>query len=75
MTRDQLITSLYEARRYDDPVEFAHMMLVSCVFLPPDDPDAPPDLSLVEPLTRIWRAACLPSSDLLTELAGIPVTD
>lgn len=68
MTDTQITHAFSEAPNYTDPDAFVSDLLLSAVFLPPDDPEAQPDLSQAEPLRRIWQAACLPVKALLAEL-------
>lgn len=68
MTPQQLTHAFLEAPRYTDPDAFVSDLLLSAAFLAPGDAEAQPDLSLAEPLRRIWDAACLPFGELLREL-------
>jgi hypothetical protein len=68
MTDAQITHAFSEAPNYPDPDAFVSDLLLSAVFLPPDDPAGQPDLTLAEPLRRIWQAACLPVKPLLAEL-------
>lgn len=65
MTEDQITHAFHEAPNYTDPDTFISDLLLSAVFLPPDDPEAEPDLSQADALRRIWQAATLPIRELL----------
>ena len=68
MTDTQITHAFSEAPNYTDPDAFVSDLLLSAAFLPPDDPEAQPDLTQTAPLRRIWQAANLPFRALLSEL-------
>lgn len=68
MNEKQRSFAFQEAPHYTDPDAFVSDLILSSAFLPPDDPEAEPDLTQAEPLRRIWSAAALPFADLLREL-------
>lgn len=68
MTRDQLLDAFAEAPHYSDQDAFVSDILLSAVFLPPDDPEAKPDMMQAEPLRRVWATACAPFRDFLAAL-------
>ena len=65
MTESQITHAFSEAPAYTDPDAFVSDLLLSATFLPPDDPEAEPDLTQADALRRIWQAACLPIRELL----------
>lgn len=68
MTDTQITHAFSEAHNYTDPDAFISDLLLSAAFLPPDDPEADPDLTQADALRRIWQAAILPFKALLTEM-------
>lgn len=68
MTDAQITHAFSEAPHYSDPDAYISDLLLSASFLPPDDPEAEPDLTLADPLRRIWQAANLPFKALLDRL-------
>ena len=68
MNEIQRTHAFQEAPHYTEQDAFVSDLILSAVFLDPDDAEAQPDLSLVEPLRRIWDAACLPFADFLRVL-------
>lgn len=68
MTESQITHAFSEAPNYQDPDAFISDLILSAAFVPPDDPEAIPDLTKAEPLRRIWQAANLPFKALLAEL-------
>lgn len=65
MTDTQITHAFSEAPNYTDPDAFVSDLLLSAAFLPPDDPEAEPDLTQADALRRIWQAAVLPIRELL----------
>lgn len=68
MTDAQITHAFSEAPSYSDPDAFISDLLLSASFLPPDDPEAVPDLTQADALRRIWQAANLPFRALLDQL-------
>lgn len=73
MTDPQITHAFSEAPAYTDPDAFISDLLLSAAFLPPDDPEAAPDLTQADALRRIWQAANLPFKALLP-LLGLTQT-
>lgn len=74
MTDTQLSAAVREAPHYSDPDAFLSDMLLSAAFLPPEDEDAQPNMSIAPELRAIWTAAAAPFADFLSAL-GLRQTD
>lgn len=68
MTSKQIAHAFSETGNYFDADAFVSDLILSSHFLDPDDPAAGPDLTMVDPLRKVWNAARLPFRALLTEL-------
>lgn len=68
MTDTQITHAFSEAPNYKDPDAFISDLLLSSAFVDPDNPADEPDLTLIDPLRRIWQASTLPFKSLLSEL-------
>ena len=68
MTLKQRNLAAAEAPAYTEPDAFISDVLLSAIFLDPDDADAEPDLAEADQLRRLWYAVAAPCRDYLAEL-------